>query len=585
MYSKKKDREPVETISIIKNILTNLGIELKELWAPSSPYLYAVRLKYNNIVFSEGKGTSKEYALASAYGELIERLQNGYIRSIMPTNFFAKLNATEIRLEDFLKQDNIFAKELIYQYLTPIHSQENETKKQHLNSIDELFETVLGEKVSSINCVEFYSLKEKKNILLPYDILSSLHSGNGMCAGNTMEEALVQGFSEIIERYVGYSIITNKLVPPDVPASEYSCYPEILEMISYYEKLGFTVHVKDCSLGKKLPAIGVFLIDKKAQKYASSIAANPLLPVALERCFTELRQERDPSITGTDKLMLDFPFDKTKQKTLAQNIELYAQKTVIQFDINFFAAKPNWDYDATIWANENNSNKELLKNIINVISKISDNIYIRDVSFLGFPAYYIVIPDFSVLFTDKEYVRCRRLMRTIYDLLLSNDLSTENVSKIISAINFNKEINNWLSNPDLIKMFNDYYSLAACYFHIGEYDKAYENISKYAETLNLKEALAYTNCTKLLINYKRGLITKEEYEKNLELFFEENIISFINQTWVEISPLQHIIDCSITAKECPLEDNSSQKDILNRLQAHYKNNPPKQDALKILEIA
>ena len=69
MYLKKKDREPIETITIIKNILADPGIKLKEFWAPNSPYLFAVRLKYNNnIVFSEGKDTSKEYALASAYG-------------------------------------------------------------------------------------------------------------------------------------------------------------------------------------------------------------------------------------------------------------------------------------------------------------------------------------------------------------------------------------------------------------------------------------------------------------------------------------------------------------------------------------
>ena len=35
---------------------------------------------------------------------------------------------------------------------------------------------------------------------LPYSICKMLYSSNGMCAGNSIEEALVQGISEIIER-------------------------------------------------------------------------------------------------------------------------------------------------------------------------------------------------------------------------------------------------------------------------------------------------------------------------------------------------------------------------------------------------
>lgn len=52
-----------------------------------------------------------------------------------------------------------------------------------------------------------------------------------MCAGNSPEEALVQGLSEIIERVVQRRIFTEKPALPDVPEEYIQQFPYVYEII------------------------------------------------------------------------------------------------------------------------------------------------------------------------------------------------------------------------------------------------------------------------------------------------------------------------------------------------------------------
>lgn len=71
---KFKDETPLNTINRIRNILNDLGILTVETgWANSAEGFYSVTVMIQNTNLStNGKGTSYEYALASAYGELME---------------------------------------------------------------------------------------------------------------------------------------------------------------------------------------------------------------------------------------------------------------------------------------------------------------------------------------------------------------------------------------------------------------------------------------------------------------------------------------------------------------------------------
>ena len=76
-----KDRNPLDTVETIQGILRSNGIETKEFWRQTGvPYCHALTVQIVGTSFStNGKGLNPEFARASAYGELMERLQIGSI--------------------------------------------------------------------------------------------------------------------------------------------------------------------------------------------------------------------------------------------------------------------------------------------------------------------------------------------------------------------------------------------------------------------------------------------------------------------------------------------------------------------------
>jgi ribosomal protein S12 methylthiotransferase accessory factor YcaO len=49
---------------------------------------------------------------------------------------------------------------------------------------------------------DFFSLDSNYNIKLPIGLIYKIFGTTGLSAGNTLEESLVQGLSELCERYV-----------------------------------------------------------------------------------------------------------------------------------------------------------------------------------------------------------------------------------------------------------------------------------------------------------------------------------------------------------------------------------------------
>ena len=77
---KFKDAPPQETVAKIKKILDDVGISVTEYWNESGiENCWSLNLMADNAfpLFSNGKGITRELAQASAYAELIERLQCG----------------------------------------------------------------------------------------------------------------------------------------------------------------------------------------------------------------------------------------------------------------------------------------------------------------------------------------------------------------------------------------------------------------------------------------------------------------------------------------------------------------------------
>ena len=79
-----KDANPIDTVEKIKTILQENNIETEEQWLETGiPYCFALRVTVKGTTFgTNGKGLTKDLALASGYGEMMERLQLGFIGKI-----------------------------------------------------------------------------------------------------------------------------------------------------------------------------------------------------------------------------------------------------------------------------------------------------------------------------------------------------------------------------------------------------------------------------------------------------------------------------------------------------------------------
>ena len=80
LYSKHKDALPEDTIRRIQNIFRELDINPSISVLQNAGGIYSAIMEDKaNGWHVNGKGTTKEYCLASAYGEFMERLQNMFL--------------------------------------------------------------------------------------------------------------------------------------------------------------------------------------------------------------------------------------------------------------------------------------------------------------------------------------------------------------------------------------------------------------------------------------------------------------------------------------------------------------------------
>ena len=77
-----KETSPEKTVEKLLSILQSFDIETTEKWREENhigTYSLRVKLKGCGETGTNGKGVSPQYARASAYAELFERLQNGIL--------------------------------------------------------------------------------------------------------------------------------------------------------------------------------------------------------------------------------------------------------------------------------------------------------------------------------------------------------------------------------------------------------------------------------------------------------------------------------------------------------------------------
>ena len=261
-----KDAKPIDTVNKIKTILKKNNIETEELWLETGvPYCFSLRVSVKDTTFgTNGKGLTKEFALASAYGELMERLQLGFIGTLelqKDTN-----GAIDEHVDDKISAKELYEKNKAWYDLFS-------SRLKHFTNEEIKSEQLLmqyADKEGFISATEYYCINKKTKEYLPTKLQKSIYTSNGCASGNTTEEAIVQAISEIVERHNETHIVLNNITPPDVPEDEIKKCETSYRIISFLRANDFKVTVKDCSLQRV--AVKVNLGRNKSVSYSGVLS-------------------------------------------------------------------------------------------------------------------------------------------------------------------------------------------------------------------------------------------------------------------------------------------------------------------------
>lgn len=379
-----KAKQPEVTVDNIRTIFNKLGLSYIEKTVLENSLFNACELSTMNpnnkkIIFSTyGKGNSPEWALASAWGEMAERFQNLAFFMILIYPSQPEIGNIETEGFKYFPDEKLLSKkEISFLYEYEFLYLKNFTTDKEDNSI-------IG--------VPFLNLANNKIKQFPFRVLQVIVGSNGMCSGNTKEEALIQGVSEIFERYVLKEFYLNPFCPPNIPLEYFKKFEIHNTIIELVRTFGYQIQIKDCSMGKGYPVIGVLVMNKK-NEYAFHLGADPSPITALERCFTEMYQGGDIFFLSVDELNKNSPFDLNTnfwKKNFSLTISAYAG----HWPHEILRDSPSYafiGFDNPVSFSDNDDLNYLLK----ILQNEKREVFVRDNSFLGQPAYYIYIPGMS----------------------------------------------------------------------------------------------------------------------------------------------------------------------------------------------
>ncbi|MFS1286126.1 OsmC domain/YcaO domain-containing protein [Pseudomonas piscis] len=396
-----KDLPLEQTIANMSAILADLGMKIEiASWRNIVPNVWSLHIRdaQSPMCFTNGKGSTKESALASALGEFIERLN---------CNFFYndQFWGQEIANAEFVHypderwfqpgRKDALPKEILDEYCLGIYNPDGELRGSHL------YDTNSGNIERGICSLPFVRQSDGEVVYFPSNLIENLYLSNGMSAGNTLAEAQVQCLSEIFERAVKREILEGELALPDMPQEVLAKYPGILAGIQGLEEQGFPVLVKDASLGGEFPVMCVTLMNPRTGGVFASFGAHPSLEVALERSLTELLQGR--SFEGLN----DLPQPTFESQALMEPnnfVEHFIDSSGV-VSWRFFSAKADFEFVEWDFSSQGaDSNAEEAATLFGILEGLGKESYMAVYEHLGATACRILVPDYSEIYPVDDLI-------------------------------------------------------------------------------------------------------------------------------------------------------------------------------------
>lgn len=415
-YIAGKDAPLEESIALFRSRAQELDLKIIEHpFVHPLPDIYSINIEssVSPFVYSNGKGTSKLAALASAYGELFERL---YTHMFFSDYYLGPKIGKEpfVHYEDEKWTDpNLPKKDLFKEIL-------NASLKKFYLTDNELSLEVLIDKQGAVNgrgicSLPFTEAFSKKTVFFPVNLIDNLYASNGMSAGNTKEEAAVQALSEIIERYTKSTIIKSAYALPEVPKDYIAKFPKLLHTLDLLNAGSFKAVCYDASLGGKFPVVCVVLFNEKNGTCFAAFGSHPLFEVALDRTLSELLQGRN--LNDCD----DFAEPSLEPEIYADptNLESHFIDSTGILPLEMFKAKSDFAFSPVNFAGTTSLQYEFLKELI---KKEGFKIYERFYTAANLPVCRIIIPGMSEVYPidDLAYNNCAAGFSLINEILELN---------------------------------------------------------------------------------------------------------------------------------------------------------------------
>lgn len=408
-----KDAALEDSINYFHQQLASYDLEVKEAsWLNPVPNVWSVHIQNTQcpLCFANGKGASKKAALASALGEYFERLSTNYFFS----DFYLGEDAANADFVHYptekwfpIPESGLLPEGLLSEKLLKFYNPNGE-----LTAMD-LIDLQSSHPERGICTLPFVQQSDHNTVYVPVNLIANLYASNGMSAGNTRNEARVQGLSEIFERFAKNKIIAEAISLPIIPTDVINRYPEVLAAIETLENEGFPLYCFDASLGGEFPVICVVLFNPQNGTSYASFGAHPNFGVALERTVTELLQGR--SLKDLD-VFSPPSFDNDDVADLS-NLETHFidSSGLISWDL----FNQQSDYEFVDWDFSGTTEQEFA-NLMAIFNRYKTEVLIMDYEHLGVYACRILAVGMSEIYPPEDLLYANNNMAIhLRDLILS----------------------------------------------------------------------------------------------------------------------------------------------------------------------
>jgi ribosomal protein S12 methylthiotransferase accessory factor len=508
-YDQDKSRTPRETIDRVRTLLKSVELDiLKETIRIDNGRLgipiFISRCGEDAVRTigtqkQMGKGGTPEQSEASALVELAERF-----------SFFTFIKNRPFIIE---KYKNIQDQAIPFEALSLCFYDQS----KDLDKIRAIFEDI------PLAWVWAHNLTQKKDLLVPIDWFYVIHEYNGPSAGNTFEEAILQGLCEIVERHVS-SVISNDLMltPTIDPASVTD--PAARDLIDKFDRLGIKLFLKDFSLDTGIPTVGSLAYDPSTFPEKSEIVftagTTPHPEKSLIRAVTEIAQLAGDFINRTQYR----PTLPKYQRLEEAQYVMANPKTISISDL----------------PNLSNDNIRLeIESCVQALARVGLEVYMVNVThpLLGIPAVYTIIPGAHFRDRTRHTGALFHLVKLV-SMLDDPAEAVEELQKIVRVFPERYEVNFFLGfalerneqpqealdyfrkalhlNPRDIDLSSIYCHIGVCLKDLGKYEEAIESLLK-AQEHNDRQKEIYNTLGFCYFKLKEHHKAIEAFERAIEI--------------------------------------------------------------------